>query len=423
MLSANGLSGTVERLAFSVTDLLVNGMKGTEIKSKMHASNDALTGIAYNNQFLLKLYRRLDKVMNPDVELTRFLCEKAKFGHTPCYAGAVEWKLEKDRLVLGMMESLVEYHGTGQTYMLERFNNYIERILAGNHTETATAALQGTITEPVSFEELPEVLQTLLGSRTAEQAKLFGQRIGQMHLALAGSQVPELSPEPFSLHYQRSLFSSMLTLVRETFDNKQKNLQRMPARVRSQAEELLSMRDEVLETFKRIYSKKLDMLKIRIHGNLQLQNILLTGTDIAIHDFFGDPTTSFSERRLKRSALRDVAAMIRSFHNVAYEGLHYNNLLQKEEQEKFIPYAIMWSHYITGFFMKAYLQEVKGSGILPSEKQDLVLALQFYLMRKAMYDLNADLKHRPEWAIVPLRLMRAILRSETSNVKRETSLA
>jgi maltose alpha-D-glucosyltransferase/alpha-amylase len=420
---AGGTAGNIQRLSYNVTDLMVNAMKDTEIRSKIHPGNEALTSIAYNNQFLLKVYRRLDKVMNPDVEITRYLCEKARFKFTPCYAGSLEWKLEKDHLVLGMVESLVDYHGSGQTYMLERFNNYIERMLAGNHADTAAGTLHGTITEPVSFEELPEALQTLLGSRTAEQAKLFGQRIGQMHLALAGSQIPDLAPEPFSLHYQRSLFSSMLTLVRETFDNKQKSLQRMPARVRSQAEELLSMRDEVLESVRRIYSKKLDMLKIRIHGNMQLQNILLTGTDIAIHDFLGDPVASFSERRLKRSALRDVAAMIRSFHNVAYEGLYHSNLLQKEEQEKFIPCAIMWTHYITGFFMKAYLQEVKGSGILPSEKQDLVLALQFYLMRKAMYDLNADLKHRPEWAIVPLRLIQAILRSEAASVKRETSLA
>jgi maltose alpha-D-glucosyltransferase/alpha-amylase len=319
-----------------------------------------------------------------------------------------------------MMENMVENHGNGYTFMLERVNNYIERILAAKPENLQGYELHGTLTDPVTFETLPGDLQTLLGARTAEQAKLFGKRTAELHLALASGSEPEFKPDPFSLHYQRSLFSSMQTLVRETFQNKQQHLQRMPENVRKEAEILLSMKEEVLNSFRRIYAKKLDMLKIRIHGNFNLSQILLMGKDVAIHDFLGNTVSSFSERRLKRSAFRDVAGIIRSFHNVAYQGFFQNHLVQQSDRERLIPFAILWAHYVTGFFMKAYLDEVKESTIVPHDQDDLRTVLQFYLLRKAMYDLNYELKRRPEWAIVPLRLIKSIIKPRKESLRIES---
>ena len=420
LVAKNNNTTSDQRLSFHVGGALqAAGKNDLNIKSKIHPSSDALTAILFNNQFLLKVYRKLDRAANPDVEITRHLCDKTGFNHTPCYLGAIEWKTEKDSLVLGMVETLIDYHGNGQAYMLERFNNYIERILAAKTDVHIPPALAGTLTEPAHFDELPESLQTLLGGRTAEQAKLFGKRMAQLHLALSSSQHGDFAPEPFSLHYQRSLFSSMLTLVRETFDNKERTIRRLPEHARKQAESFAVSKEEILDSFRRIYAKKLDMFKIRIHGNLQLDKILLTGTDIVIHDFLGNPATSFSERRLKRSALRDVTAMIWSIHHVAFKGLSQNNLIQKEEQEQFAPFAASWAHYVSGFFMSAYLQEVQGSGLVPADKEDLKQAVQFYLLRKALYEVNHALNNRPEWSVVPLRLIQSIMNSEQVTGKRE----
>jgi maltose alpha-D-glucosyltransferase / alpha-amylase len=423
LLASRADTNSGQRLTFNAATSLQGVAKDDlPLKSKIHACSDALTCIAYNNQYLLKIYRKVDKVVNPDVEITRYLCDETDFNHTPCYLGAIEWKLEKDVIVLAMVETMIDYHGNGHGYMLERFNNYIERILAAKIHLEAPEVLTGSLTEPADFDQLPESLQTLLGARTAEEAKLIGKRVAQLHLALNGPRSAAFSPEPFSLHYQRSLFSSMLTLVREAFDNKERTLRRLPEDVRKQLESLPVNKEEVLESFRRIYAKKLDMLKIRIHGNLQLDKVLLTGTDIAVHDFLGNPATSFSERRLKRSALRDVAAMIRSIHNVAFEGLYQNNLIQKEEQQQFVPFATSWAHYVAGFFMKAYMEEVEGSGLLPSGKEDLKLAVHFYLLRKSLHDFNHALNNRPQSAIAPLRLIKSIIESEQP-AKRETQPA
>ena len=265
----------------------------------------------------------------------------------------------------------------------------------------------------MAFKELPDDTQELLGRRAAEQARLLGIRIGQMHQALASNrEMKDFAPEEFSLHYQRSLFSGLQSLVRESYQSQQRNLQRLPADVRKDVEQMLDRKEEVLATLRRIYTRKLDTTKIRIHGDLQLEKILLTGRDIAIKDFGGDPNRSYSERRLKRSPLRDVAAMIRSFYYVGYEGFIKTNQVPKEEIPRLLPYAEYWAQYMSGFFMKAYLQTVKGSSFIPSQSDDLQMMLETYLLEKAISDLNYELSHRPDWVRVPLQIIRSVVESQ-----------
>jgi maltose alpha-D-glucosyltransferase/alpha-amylase len=229
-----------------------------------------------------------------------------------------------------------------------------------------------------------------------------------MHKALASVRgLVDFKPEEFSLHYQRSLFAGLQSLVRATFQNLERNLSTLSAEVRQPAEEILGKKEDVLSILKTIYTKKFDTTKIRIHGNYHLRKVLFTGKDIAILDFGGDPTRSYSERRLKRSPLRDVAGMIRSFHYAAYEGFL---LKQKDEINKLLPFAELWTHYVSGYFVHAYLQTVDGSTFIPKEKNDLNVILQTYLLEKAVYSLNYELDNRQDLVIIPVRLIQTILK-------------
>lgn len=380
-----------------------------ELKSKIH-TEDGFTAIDYDNGFSLKMYRKIDPTTNPDLEITRYLSENAKFEYVPKYCGSIEWKFENDTIALGMLQVLIENHGDAYHFMITRISNYIERILSGDKEQLRSTELVGTLTEPVGYDELPGELQVLLGATASEQARLIGKRTGEMHLALSsGGALKDFAPEDFSLHYQRSLFSSMQSVVREIYENKAENFDNYPDIVKQDLEDFYRKKEEILARLKRIYAKKLDVIKIRIHGNYHLGQVLSTGKDVVITDFVGDPVRSFSDRRLKRSPLRDVAAMIRSFRNVAFEGFLKTTHVEEENINSLLPFARIWTHYMTGFFMKAYLETVKDSSFIPSDKQDFQMMVETYMLEKALYDLKYELKNRPDWAIIPLKTIKSIM--------------
>ena len=380
----------------------------TEMGSRVHATSELQTAIVFNNQFFLKLYRRIDKGLHPDVELTNYLTGAAR-GLTTQYCGHIKWRLNDGVFYLGMLERLEENHGDGHHYMLDRVNNFIERILARNRQTLLSYPKQGTLTEPIAFDQLEEDLKEFIGGNAAELARSIGLRLAQVHKALAASLDKNLEPEEFSLHYQRSLFSSMTSLVRETGQVVEKKIDGAPAAVRDEVQGIADRREALLNKLKKIYSKKFDVKKIRTHGNLGLSHILLTGKDIVIHDFGGNPLKPFSERRLKRSPLRDVAAMVRSFYYVAYEGFLNSSQMQSAEQNELLPFADFWAHYMSNFFMKAYLDEAKDIGFVPEEKEDFEIIIQSFLLENALHWFNYELAHRPERVVIPLRIIQAVV--------------
>ena len=391
------------------------------IKSRVLAVEQSNTSIVFDNRYFLKLYRKVDRAVNPDVEITHFLSQKAKFQHIPAFVGDIKWKYSTSTMVLGMMQELVENNGDAWSYMLDRLATFNDKILSKHKANLPSPVeLRGTLTSPVGYDLLPDEMKELLDASVAERARLLGVRTGEMHLALAsGVDEPDFKPEEFSLHYQRSLFSSFQTLVRSTFQSQVRNLRKLPDDVRHEAEDVLGMKDEILETFKRIYQRKFDVVKIRIHGDYHLGQVLSTGRDFIILDFEGEPARSYSERRLKRSPLRDVAGMIRSFHYAAYSGLFLNDQLHKDDMKKLLPFAEQWYHYMSGFFVQAYLETVGGSDFIPRDKEDLDILLQTYILEKAIYELGYELNSRPDWVVIPLRGIKAIMsRSKAEKVVR-----
>jgi maltose alpha-D-glucosyltransferase/alpha-amylase len=401
------------------------------VAPKIHTSDLYNTSIAFDNNLFLKFYRQVERSVNPDPEMTRYLSKEGGFAFLPAFIGSIEWKDKKGCIVLGMLQEMIENHGDGYSYFRERITNYIERILAGEKKEAPPQAAPakapappaqlerlGTLAEPMAFEELSEGTQLLLGAHTADEARLIGLRTAEMHLALACATGKDSKPEPFSLHYQRSLFSSMQSLVRETYQNLGRNAANLPEEFRDRVERMQAYRPELMSTLKKIYSKKLDTVKIRIHGKYGLKEILLTGKDIAINDFSGEPGLSFSERRLRRSPFVDLASMIASIHVVAFDGFLQNQQLHEEEVRRLLPMAGLWAHYVCGFFIRAYKERAKGSILLPSQDGDFELMLQYFLVQKAITIFNGCLKRDPQRLIIPVTMLRSVLRTQPDAVTR-----
>src|SRR5258708_39997786 len=155
-----------------------------------------------------------------------------------------------------------------------------------------------------------------------------------MHLALASdSSDPSFAPEYFTSNYQRSLYSSLRKLVKDRFKLLENSLPKLNTETQTLARKVIGMEEEILECFSEIYHYKIHAIKTRIHGDFHLGQVLFTGKDFIIIDFEGEPGFSFSERRLKKNPLKDVAGMMRSFHYAAFGKILLNEHYRARDLE------------------------------------------------------------------------------------------
>jgi maltose alpha-D-glucosyltransferase/alpha-amylase len=264
----------------------------------------------------------------------------------------------------------------------------------------------------IHFAEIPPLLQELIGAVYLDRAALLGRRTGELHIALAsGSTYPDFAPEPFSLLYQRSIYQSMRSLTRRSMQLLSANREKLPAEAKEEASRALASETKILDVYRKILGKKINAMRIRFHGDYHLGQVLFTGKDFVIIDFEGEPARSLSERRLKRSPVRDVAGMIRSFHYAVYSALLKYTGGGPDDSAGLQAWAEVWYHYVSGTFLSSYMNTVRDAGFVPEDRDEFALLLQCFLLEKAVYELGYELNNRPEWVLIPLRGISHILKN------------
>jgi Uncharacterized protein, probably involved in trehalose biosynthesis len=303
----------------------------------------------------------------------------------------------------------VSNQGDAWKYTLDSVGRYFERVLARKNEIREAPKAPSSLLE-VAFQEMPTIVHELISGVYVEMARLLGRRTAELHLALSSdAEDPNFSPEPFSVLYQRSVYQSMQSLTKRVFDLLRKNVKTLPEGVKDSAGEVLGSEKKIMERFRAIFKKKVSAMKIRIHGDYHLGQVLYTGNDFIIIDFEGEPARPLSERRLKRSPLRDVAGMIRSFHYAAYMSLFKHVPFKPEELQGLEPWADVWYKYISGVFLKSYLDTVRDAPFIPKDRDELDVMLRAYLLDKAVYELGYELNNRPDWVTVPIKGIKHLL--------------
>jgi maltose alpha-D-glucosyltransferase/alpha-amylase len=157
--------------------------------------------------------------------------------------------------------------------------------------------------------------------------------------------------------------------------------------------------------------------RTRYHGSFHLGQVLFTGKDFVIIDFEGNPGRSLSDRRGKRSPLRDVASMVRSFHYVTWNALlgktgghgQASGVIRPEDRARVERWARLWYLWVSASFLREYVTVARGGSFLPSSTDEIKSVVQLFLLEKAVSELRQELLYRPEWAGIPLRGILEIL--------------
>jgi maltose alpha-D-glucosyltransferase/alpha-amylase len=228
-----------------------------------------------------------------------------------------------------------------------------------------------------------------------------------MHAGLIFPGDPAFAPEPYSALDQRSVYQTKRNLTGKVL--RQLRTSRMEGRPAELAHQLLAREDDIYAAFEPILRGRLTVQRTRIHGDYHLANVLWTGKDFVVVDFGQKPDKPLPERRRKRSALRDVASMLRSFDIAATMALRDPAVVRESERGAAEPWAKLWSTWAPAVFLSAYLEGAKGTPLLPAARAELVMLLHTHVIEKALEELGAELGRREDWALAALRALLDLL--------------
>ncbi|NNJ12157.1 maltose alpha-D-glucosyltransferase [Chloroflexales bacterium ZM16-3] len=400
-----GLKGELVGTPTKALRGLLSGVGDASLDPLPMRAEQSNSSINFGGHLIMKLFRKIDSGLNPDLEIGRFLTDEQGFPNTPPVAGSIEYTRNGDEpLTLAILQGFVENEGDAWAYTLDVLHTYFDEVLARPHLEpphvpATLAALLDATTE--SESELAAELVTSY----IERARLLGQRTAELHRALARGTSPAFAPEPFSQLYQRSLYQSMRSLTVQTFQSLRKSLRHLPDNVRAEAEAALASEDALMARFQRIVGAKIDVSRTRIHGDYHLGQVLFTGKDFMIIDLEGEPMRPISERRIKRSPLRDVAGMLRSFQYAAYSSYFSRTsgmAVTEEESARLRQWADFWCFWVSASFLRSYAEHSAGAPFMPAARADLEILLEVYVLEKVVYEVGYEMNNRPAWLSIPL---------------------
>jgi maltose alpha-D-glucosyltransferase/alpha-amylase len=372
------------------------------LESLVTKADQSNTSIIFNQTYFLKLFRKVEYTVNADWEIVHYLTEQNKFKQIPAFAGSISLTHpEKHTMLLVMLQQMVPNKGDAWNYMVKSASSYLERALEKNYQLLPLPIKPHLLS--ISWEKTPEDLQNLIGIETFEKAVLLGKRTAEFHLALSEkSENNDFNSVDFDADFQKKLSLELLRLVDSKFDLLERNLNRIPASLKDEAADMLKNKEKAKAFFQRVLNQPIRGKRIRIHGDYHLGQVLITETDAFILDFEGEPDKPYDVRRAKYPALKDVAGMMRSFRYAAYSVLFQQYDENHPQREKMIAVADLWYHFVSRYFLGAYLEVVKGKDLIPDEDSVNNL-LQIYSFEKAIYELGYEINNRPDWALIPLQ--------------------
>ena len=359
------------------------------------------SSILYDRQLIFKIFRKLGEGINPDLEIVRYITEHTNYKNVPAFAGALEYqKKDGSQVTLGILYPFVPSEGNAWDYAQDYLIRYYERVLSQLSQIEKLPVLPASLFEKTE-KDIPDIIQELIGAPFIEMAYLLGKRTAELHSALGGvTQDLNFKPESFSTLYQRSVFQSIQSLVKRVFFSLRKNYNRYSETVQEDLKKVLLLESQIITYCQEIMSQKIKAKKIRIHGDYHLGQVLYTGNDFYIIDFEGEPAKPLGERRLKRSPLKDVAGMLRSFYYAAFTPLIQQKI--SGDYNELEHWAKLWTFYISKLFLQAYLEYIQPS-LLPEDKSEISKLLNIYLLEKAVYEIGYEMDNRPDWLVIPLK--------------------
>ncbi len=309
------------------------------------------TSVVLDERLVLKVFRRIEPGINPELEMLSFLSAHG-FEHIAALGGSYGYAGRLMEATLGVMQSYVTPAANGWGLALRAIetadNGFLDRIQA------------------------------------------LGEITGRMHSVLSSDpSTPDFAPEEPS--------DESVSLLTATIDEEVERLFAMLPD-RPELRPIAGRGDEVRDHLRQMSHTGIGGRLIRVHGDYHLGQAVYGPRGWVILDFEGEPARPLLERRRKRSPLRDVAGMLRSFAYAASATVLLGGAAVPDG----------WESRARERYLAGYLSQVEPV-LLPAGRAAIDRLLFMFELEKAIYELRYELNHRPDWVGVPVAAITRLL--------------
>jgi maltokinase len=336
------------------------GLGSTVSEVRPMGAEQSNSSVVLDERLVLKAYRRLGAGPNPELEILRFLTERG-FPHIAALRGF--------------------YGHSGR--LIDTTLGIVQDFLAGA-TDGWDLALADLREDPARF---------------IARARALGEVTGRLHTVLGSENAdPAFAPEETSAEALGLLTATVDEEIEKVFlDLPDGDAGDVLGPIRGRGE-------EVREKLRMLTQVGSAGRVIRHHGDYHLGQVMHTADDDwVVLDFEGEPARTLIERRRKRSPLRDVAGMLRSF---AYAATASELLHGAAAPEG-------WEEEVRAAYLDGYLEETDQS-LLPPGRAAVERLLAVFELEKAVYELRYELDNRPDWVKIPVAGIARLLEPETT---------
>ncbi len=351
-------------------NLVFHRLLGHELDMTTHSTlfsgEQSNSSIAFGDDSLMKVFRKVTPGRNPDIEIHAALTE----------AGSEH---------LAALYGWLEVEGTeetgGEPLQLAMLQEFLRT--ASDGWELALASVRDLFAEA-------DLRADEVGGDFASESHRLGVATAEVHDALARTfPSQEWGPEELD-----ALAGAMRSRLDEAV---------------AAVPELAPYADTLGEKFAAVAGIGRPVAVQRVHGDFHLGQTLRTTLGWKIVDFEGEPAKPLADRSAPDSPWRDVAGMLRSFDYAA----HVVEVDVEPEigADSQIAYrAAEWAARNQGMFLAGYLEASArtAEGAIAPDQQVL---LEAYQADKAVYETVYEARNRPDWIGIPLG---AIARLTTS---------
>jgi len=324
---------------------------------------------------VVKIYRKIESGLNPEIEIGHFLTELAQFPNAPALLGHVELVDPSGRSALAVVHRFVPNQGNGwdvTSGYLDRFAEDCRLLPAGHKCEASS--------------EQSAYLRYMMQA---------GRRVAELHGALASrDDIDAFRPEPADE-------SDISSWIDETMQRAERALAKLrrSETARSPSDkrpvEQLAKQLETLASRLQALVPAQGIVKIRQHGDLHLGQLLIAKDDIVIVDFEGKQQRSLAERRNKIPAARDLAGLLRSVEYSTAAAYRRALHLGPDEHGSLAANLAEWRNLSTERLTSAY-RETVDSRLWPDDHIAAGRLLKFFLIEDAICTLESAATRHPE---------------------------